>query len=112
MRLFSHIRRTSLLQSLQALGILLALVVTGCQREATRAAGPPPAVPVTVAKVAQKDLPLAIRSIGNVQSYQSVSIKSMVNAQIMAVHFKQGDDVTEGQLLYDLDPRQPEADLK
>lgn len=93
--------------------LLLVAMLSGCaQKEATKAAGPPPAVPVVVARVEIKDVPLSIRSIGNVQAYQTVSIKSQLNAQIMAVHFKQGDDVNQGQLLFELDPRQPEADLR
>ena len=90
----------------------LALLVSGCQKEATKAAGPAPAVPVTIARVELKDVPLALRAIGNVQAYQSVAIKSMVNAQITDVHFKQGQDVKQGDLLFQLDPRQYEADLK
>src|SRR5438270_14057891 len=91
----------------------LCVLVSGCaQKETTKAAGPPPAVPVVLAKVELKDVPLSIRSIGNVQAFQSVAIKSMVNAQITDVHFKQGEDVQQGQLLFQLDPRQYEADLK
>ena len=92
--------------------LALFAVLGGCAQKETKAAAPSPAVPVVIANVELKDVPLAIKSIGNVQAYQSVAIKSMVNAQITGVHFKQGDDVTQGQLLYELDPRQFEADLK
>ena len=95
---------------LTPLALLLALA--GCAQRATKAAAPAAAVPVVIAPVELKTVPLSVRSIGNVQAYQSVAIKSMVNAQIMEVHFKQGEDVTQGQLLYQLDPRQAEADLK
>ena len=91
---------------------LLAATLAGCQKEATNAAAPPAAVPVVMARVELKDVPLAVRAIGNVQPYQSVAIKSMVNAQLTGVHFKQGEDVQQGQLLFQLDPRQFEADLK
>ena len=61
---------------------LFAAALAGCaQKETTKAAAPPPAVPVTMARVQLKDVPLSVRSIGNVQAYQSVAIKSMVNAQ-------------------------------
>jgi multidrug efflux system membrane fusion protein len=90
----------------------LALALAGCAQKATKAAAPPAAVPVVIAPVEVKTVPLSVRAIGNVQAYQSVAIKSMVNAQIMEVHFKQGEDVQQGQLLYQLDPRQAQADLK
>ena len=45
--------------------------------KASKAAAPPPAVPVTMTRVQLKDVPLSVRSIGNVQAYQSVAIKSM-----------------------------------
>lgn len=90
----------------------LALALSGCAQKATKAAAPPAAVPVSIAPVELKTVPLSVKAIGNVQAFQSVAIKSMLNAQIMEVHFKQGEDVKQGQLLYQLDPRQPEADLK
>lgn len=93
-----------------SLGLVLAL--SGCAQKETKAAAPPAAVPVTIAPVELKTVPLSVKAIGNVQAYQSVAIKSMINAQIIDVHFKQGDDVAQGQLLYQLDPRQAEADLK
>lgn len=95
-----------------SLSLALAATFTGCAQKATKAAAPAAAVPVAIAPVELKNVPLSVKAIGNVQAYQSVSIKSMVNAQIMDVHFKQGEDVTQGQLLYELDPRQAQADLK
>jgi membrane fusion protein, multidrug efflux system len=89
-----------------------ALALLGCAQKATKAAAPPSAVPVAIAPVELKTVPLTVKAIGNVQAFQSVAIKSMINAQILDVHFKQGEDVKQGQLLYQLDPRQPEADLK
>src|SRR4051812_43514645 len=87
--------------------LCVAASLLGCaQKDVTKAAGPAPAVPVVVAKVLQKDVPLAVRSIGNVQAFQSVAIKSMISAQLIDVHFKQGQDVNQGDLLFQLDPRQ------
>jgi multidrug efflux system membrane fusion protein len=38
-------------------------------------------------------------------------VKSQITGEIVAVHFREGDDVTKGQLLFEMDPRQPNADL-
>ncbi|MCU1306167.1 MAG: efflux transporter, family, subunit [Acidobacteriaceae bacterium] len=91
----------------------LLLAVAGCGKGETKvAAQGPTSVPVTIAVAVKKDMPVSVRSIGNVQAYQAVSIKSQINSQITEVHFKQGQDVNEGDLLFDLDRRQLEADLR
>jgi len=63
-----------------------------------------PAVPVKVAQSQQKDVPLQIKAIGNIEAYTSVAIKSQVNGQIARVHFREGSDVAKGDLLISLDP--------
>lgn len=93
-----------------ALLILLAVVLTGCKSETKVAAAPPP-VPVVVTEAAQQNVPVEFQAVGNVEPYSNVQIKSMVTAQVMSVHFTQGEDVKKGQLLFTLDPRTFEADL-
>jgi multidrug efflux system membrane fusion protein len=68
--------------------------------------------PVTVASVVQKIVPLQLRTIGNVQAYSTVSVKSRVAGQLMRVYFKEGQDVKTGELLFTIDPRPFEAVLK
>jgi multidrug efflux system membrane fusion protein len=70
------------------------------------------AVPVTVAIAVQKNVPVQIRAVGNVEPYQTVSIKSQVTGVITQAHFKEGQDVKKGQLLFTIDPRPLEAALK
>ncbi len=89
-----------------------AALMAGCAQDQAKQQGPPPSVPVVVASVSQKDVPLTLRSIGNVQAIETVQVKSLVNGQIVAVHFKEGQDVENGSLLFTLDARQFEADLK
>ncbi|MCU1286008.1 MAG: efflux transporter, family, subunit [Acidobacteriales bacterium] len=93
--------------------IALALALAGCGKEEAKvAAQGPQSVPVTVAAAVQKDVPVSVRAIGNVQAHQAVAIKSQVNGQITEVHFKQGQDVNQNDLLFVLDRRQLEADLR
>jgi multidrug efflux system membrane fusion protein len=90
----------------------LLAVVTGCSKqEKANANGPLPAVPVTVATVAKRDVPVTIRAIGNVEPIEKVDIKSQIAGQVIAVHFKEGQDVRKGELLFEIDPRQAQADL-
>lgn len=68
-------------------------------------------VPVTVAVAEQRDVPVQIRVIGSVQPYSTVAIRAQVAGQLMQVHFREGDEVRRGQLLFTIDPRPFEADL-
>ncbi len=70
------------------------------------------AVPVTVATAVQKDVPVQITAIGTVESMTSVAVKSMLNGEITSINFKEGQDVKKGQLLFTIDKRPTEADLR
>lgn len=78
--------------------------LVSCKKK-TETAMPFPPVPVLTAKSIQKEVPIEIRSIGNVQAYSTVAIKSLVNGTLTAIHFKEGDEVRQGQLLFTIDPR-------
>ena len=69
-------------------------------------------VPVTVAVAERKDVPIDISAIGTVEAYNTVGIKSQVTGEITSVNFKEGDNVRKGQLLFTIDPRPGEADLR
>jgi multidrug efflux system membrane fusion protein len=79
----------------------------------TRAAAPkaPTAVPVSVAQVVQKSVPVPLHAIGNVEAYTSVAVKARVDGQIVAVRFREGDEVQKGAVLFELDRRPFEAQL-
>lgn len=94
-----------------ALAATAALLLAGCAADKTKAAGPPPAVPVTVATVEQKTVPVTLQGIGSAQPFSTVGIRSQVGGQILTVNFKEGDDVKKGELLFTIDPRPFEAAL-
>lgn len=70
------------------------------------------AVPVLVVTAMQKAVPVQLRAVGNVEAYTTVSIKSQVTGVLQKAHFKEGQDVTKGQLLFTVDARPLEAALK
>ena len=80
-----------------------ALSVTACSKNEA-AAPPPPGIPVVVAKVSQKVMPVEVTSVGNVEAISTVAIKSLVAGQILDMHFKEGEFVKKGQLLVTIDP--------
>ena len=89
--------------------LLLALGACTAKKEAPKAK---PTVPVTVATAAQKDVPVQIRAIGNVEPFNTVAIKAQINGQLARVHFREGQDVRKGDLLFTIDPRPFEAALR
>lgn len=89
---------------------LLFLTVSGCSKQQ---AAPPPrvtAIPVVVAKVTQRAMPVQLSAIGNVGSY-SVSVRAQVAGELLEVHFREGDFVHKDELLFTIDPRPYEAAL-
>ena len=71
----------------------------------------PPAVPVSIARVVMKDVPVRVHAIGNAEPLTTVAIKARVDGQIDAVRFKEGDEVHAGAVLFELDRRPFEAQL-
>lgn len=90
--------------------ICLALFA-GCAKETPKPTARP-LVPVTVASVEQRSMPVQVTAIGSVEPFETVSVKTQVTGQLMGVFFKEGDDVRKGQLLFSLDKRQIQADIK
>ena len=68
-------------------------------------------MPVAVAAVERKSIPLQIQAIGTVEAYQVVSVRAQVGGELMRVHIKEGQDVHKGDLLFTIDPRTSEAAL-
>ena len=77
----------------------------GCGRGET---GP---VPVLVTKVAQRDVPIEIQVIGNVEAYATITVKAQVGGQLTRVYFHEGDLVKKGDRLFSIDPRPYEAQI-
>ena len=67
---------------------------------------------MTVATAVQKDIPVQLHAIGNVEAYSTVSVKSQVEGQLAKVHFVEGQPVNKGDLLFTIDPRPFEAALR
>ena len=95
---------------------LLLTTLTGCSGKNSDAtekkAGGETAVPVVVAPVISKIMPLRIQAIGNVEPYATVAIKARIDGQIVKVFFTDGQEVVKGRPLFQLDPRPFEAALR
>lgn len=69
------------------------------------------AVPVVVATVVQKTVPVEVRAIGTGEAYSTVSVKSQIEGPIEKALFTEGQYVKKGDLLFQIDRRPLEADL-
>jgi RND family efflux transporter MFP subunit len=70
------------------------------------------AVPVEIAKAERKMMPVKLDALGTVTPIASVALKPRVDTTITGVHFEDGARVKKGDLLFTLDCRQVEADIK
>jgi multidrug efflux system membrane fusion protein len=100
--------------------LLAALVIQGCNQRDVSAGAPAgkkgkgrggdggPA-PVVVAKVVQKNVPIELVSVGNVEAYSTINVVPQVGGQLTEAYFHEGDYVTKGAKLFMIDPRPLEA---
>jgi membrane fusion protein, multidrug efflux system len=79
--------------------------------DATAPAQDQPAVPVDVAKVTNQTVPIELQAVGSVQAYSTVNVTSQVSGPLDSVHFKEGQTVQEGDLLFVIDRRPFQAAL-
>lgn len=104
----SNSRRPAGLIALLCLGALI-----GCNRGGESGNAPKqfPPVAVLAAKAVQKTVPNQLQAIGAAQAFATVNIKARVEGELVGIHFKEGDYVKQGQLLFTIDPRTFQAAL-
>lgn len=77
------------------------------------AASPAPsAVPVEVATVVRRDVPVTLTGLGTVEPYNTVTIRSRIDGELQQVLFHEGQDIKQGDLMAVIDPRTYEAALE
>ena len=69
------------------------------------------AVPVEVATAVRRPAPVFIEALGTVSPIESVAVRSRLDSEIVAVHFRDGATVNKGDLLFTLDSRALEAQI-
>jgi len=99
-------------------GVLSGLaLLAGCAKEsptaaAGKAAGQGAPVPVLVAPVVQRDVPVELRTFGNVEANLTVTVRAQITGTLTEIYFKEGQNVKKGDKLFSIDPRPFEAALK
>ncbi len=85
---------------------------SGAEAPHAAAQTPAPGIPVTAGAVVAQDVPVFLHGIGTVQAYNSVAVKSRVDGAIVKVLFTEGQEVKEGDPLFQIDPRPYQAALE
>jgi membrane fusion protein, multidrug efflux system len=68
-------------------------------------------VPVQVAEVQQRTMPIYFTALGTITAYNTVTVKSRVDGQIVKINFREGEEVKKGAFLLEIDPQPYEAAL-
>jgi multidrug efflux system membrane fusion protein len=85
-----------------------ALLFSSCSKDEGRRGGRPP---IVVAKAEHRTVPYDIAATGTVEPVQSAAVSSNVGGLVTRIHFREGDDVREGQALFQIDPRPMRAEV-
>lgn len=105
----SRYRTGNFPNSILFFGIILALVIIGCEKPKEQVAASPPTV--EVAEAIQKDVPIQQEWVGTLDGMVNAQINAQVVGYLIKQNYKEGDQVKKGQLMYEIDPRPFKATL-
>ncbi len=94
--------------------VLVAALVACSEKADTKAAAKKarPPVPVLATNAVERPMAVQVRAIGNVEALSTVSVRSQVDGPLLAAHFREGQEVKKGDLLFTIDPRPFAESLK
>jgi membrane fusion protein (multidrug efflux system) len=87
--------------------LCLALtVLASCGSKGASAAAPPPGpMPVSAVRVQQQDVPLTGDWVGLLDGYVNAQIQPQVSGYLIRQNYREGSQVSKGQVLFEIDPR-------
>jgi membrane fusion protein (multidrug efflux system) len=94
-----------------ALLLIGAGMLSGCDNKNVAAAGPPPPMLVTVVKVAPADVPLTGEWVGTLDGFVNAQIQPQASGYLIKQDYREGAEVSKGQVLFEIDPRPFQAAL-
>src|SRR5712691_10760984 len=95
-----------------SLAALSATFFTGCSNKAAQQGFDRPPAPVSVSVAVAQDVPTYLDAIGKTVAREVVSIQPQVSGRITRIHFTDGADVKKGNMLFTIDTRPFEANLR
>lgn len=95
------------------LGVLTlsAGILSGCAKKEAAPAGPPPAMPVSVVKVQETDVPITGEWVGTMDGYVNAQIQPQAAGYLIKQNYREGSQVAKDQVLFEIDPRPFQAVL-
>ena len=118
MQIVEHPRkpRAKSRRALTAALIVLAALASGgayywFTRPVAQTARAVPAVPVTIAAAASRDVPIYLDALGTTSAANTVTIRSQITGTLQTVNFTEGQEVKQGDTLAVIDPRPLQATL-
>ncbi len=79
-----------------------AATLVACQKAQPRVAPP---IPISAAAAERRAVPYTIEANGTVEPLQTVAVQAQVGGVLQRINFREGDDVRQGQVLFEIDPR-------
>lgn len=107
----NKLRQAGIGVALIALLGVAAHFLLGGERSSAQVVRQNPGVPVVMAEAQTRDVPIRVSVVGSAQAYATVNVKSRVDGQLLAAHFKEGQLVQAGDPLLTLDPKPFQAEL-
>jgi membrane fusion protein (multidrug efflux system) len=91
--------------------LLCAGVLAGCGKKEAAPAGPPPAMPVSVVKVEETNVPITGEWVGTMDGYVNAQIQPQAAGYLVRQDYREGSQVAKDQVLFEIDPRPFQAAL-
>ncbi|MFG6489985.1 efflux RND transporter periplasmic adaptor subunit [Roseateles sp. BYS78W] len=104
-------KRPALLLAGGAVPLALAAAAVALNKAPEKAAAPKPLPLVSVAPAVARDLPVKLSAQGHLVALTQVDVRPQATGTIRAIHFKEGDEVKAGQLMFTLDASDVAAQL-
>ncbi|HXM35709.1 MAG TPA: efflux RND transporter periplasmic adaptor subunit, partial [Pyrinomonadaceae bacterium] len=107
--------RARIVQGVSLLGLVIVILLLWhfLGAKSDKAANRPRSevILVEMAAATQMDVPVQIKSIGNIEPLSTISVRSQIEGTLQAVRFTPGQEVNKGDLLFVIDPRPLQAAL-
>jgi len=85
--------------------LTVSLLISGCSSPHAQSGSPAfPPTPVATVQAVEESVPIQIRTVGTAEAYTTVEMKSQVGGPLVKVNFTEGANVSQGDLLFEIDP--------
>src|SRR6266566_2394744 len=101
--------RARIVQGVSLLGLVIVILLLwhflGAKSDKAASRPRSEVIPVEMAAATQMDVPVQIKSIGNIEPLSTIAVRSQIEGTLQAVRFTPGQEVKKGDLLFVIDPR-------